>query len=149
MLQEIADITRNVLEDYLKVNKVSISTDFPYRGDFPIDCCKGTSFILGFVMSETLNMNNVYYTNGKDSEGFHGWVEYNSKIIDITIDQFDFKNNTLVIDIEKSNFHSRFLTQKKIPFSEIILPSYHNFRKIYNEIKSEIDTKLKRKSWNN
>lgn len=143
MLQEIADITRNVLEDYLKINKVSINTNFcnPSRGYFPIDCCKGASHILGLVMSETLNMDNVNYTHGTDSElGIHGWLEYDLKIIDITIDQFDFKNKTLVIDIDKSNFHSRFKKKRRDP---IKVWKHHPFREVYEAINSEIVAKLK------
>lgn len=132
-LPELAQYVREEVEAYLKSTEKTINTD-PYNPDlkFPERCCKGASHILGLIMNENLEMKNVKYVWGTSQElGTHGWIEYDSILLDITIDQFDFSNKTLVVEKGKSDFHTKFKNQEKF---EIDVREGHNFRNIYNDI---------------
>ncbi len=141
-LQKLAQSTREKLEAHLKLTGKSICTDFlnPEQ-EFPNGCCKSASMILGLIMEESLKMRNVKYVWGTCPKlGTHGWIEFDSMLLDITIDQFNFAKKILVVEKEKSIFHVNFKSQGRFPIN---VRENHSIRTIYNEIKSEILSKVK------
>ncbi|WP_023639685.1 hypothetical protein [Dickeya zeae] len=62
----------------------------PFFGAFPVNCCQGSSVFLGMLLSHFQHYNSIKVIHGSTRNRiyYHFWVEVNSKIYDLTIDQF-------------------------------------------------------------
>lgn len=87
---ELSRDLRHVLEDnrdYLEEAGV------PFFGMFPDNCCQGASVFLGVLLShyQPRGATKVIHGSTRNRMYHHFWVEVNSKVYDLTIDQF-YKN---------------------------------------------------------
>lgn len=142
-LSKLALTVRLELEKAVKDDKYCLSTEPFDLKPFPHGCCKLSSLILGLFMKNDFNLNGVEYVFGIHNEmGSHGWIEYNSIIYDITIDQFDtkFKNHPiLVINKALSDFHNSYKLQQRFG---VVLSKPHKGYTIYETIKEQVLSKI-------
>ncbi|ECK6591654.1 hypothetical protein ICC55_002889 [Salmonella enterica] len=75
----------------------------PFFGMFPENCCQGTSVFLGMLLSHFLTRDMIKVVRGstRDRLYHHFWVEVDSKIYDLTLDQFHETMNGKYKGIEK------------------------------------------------
>lgn len=106
----IEKIAKNLKSALYKADKKKLTIEFE---NFPIGSCGGACDILFFFLQEN-GYKNIKYVCGEKSSKTHAWLEFDSFIIDITIQQFD-KSITDVIFPLNSLIHKKFkITQKYI-----------------------------------
>lgn len=84
---KLASDLRSILEkDHSELD----SMGFPFIGMFPRDCCRGASVFLGLITNKFYPKYSINIIQGTTLDRYSGhyWVEINSKVYDITIDQF-------------------------------------------------------------
>ena len=122
-LRTLATRVRLAIEQHLRANPdINLSTNFinPTRGSFPLDSCKATSHILGyvFVRLEEANPAGLQYVWGQRGLETHGWLQSGEFIIDLTADQFDDENRSVVVvQRDLSPWHDSFKPHYWTPFS--------------------------------
>lgn len=90
LVTKLAKDLRSVFEenfDYFDESGV------PFFGMFPENCCQGASVFLGMLLSHffTRDIIKVVHGSTRNRLYHHFWVEVDSKIYDLTLDQF-YKN---------------------------------------------------------
>lgn len=138
-LEKLALDVRKAIEEHIREHDTYLCSDIlnPIQ-TFPNGCCKNVSIILGLIMERNLKLDNVKMiqgiarTNENELSDTHIWIEYNSYIIDLTIDQFDSFDAPLVIHVKESAFHKQeFPNQNKF---SIDLSKDHPLWQVYLDI---------------
>lgn len=135
VLEREARCFRSALEEYLRQHpEVNLSTNVfnPLRGRFPTDCCKATSFLFGHHLSKLVDRKEIKYVWGQRADGDHGWLQHNGYIVDLTADQFDGEDRSVIVVPEgTSPLHQTFEPQFTYPFEPT--PG-HKFEEMAEEI---------------
>lgn len=84
---KLASDLREVLE---KAHTKLDSMGFPFFFDFPVNCCQGSSILLGLEASQNFPSSKIEIILGstRKRDIHHYWVEIDGKVYDLTIDQF-------------------------------------------------------------
>lgn len=84
---KLASDLRKILE---KTHTKLDSMGFPFFFDFPVNCCQGSSILLGLEASERFPSSKIEVVVGstRKRDVHHYWVEVDNKVYDLTIDQF-------------------------------------------------------------
>ena len=107
-LMAYAERFRHALELYQAENPELVLSSDPARAlsKFPHDCCKSASYMLGYALSKVFPPEDLRYVMGVG--GRHGWLECGEFLMDITADQFDDEDRTVIVTPwEESEWHLR------------------------------------------
>ncbi|MFT6908848.1 MAG: hypothetical protein ACJAS1_005555 [Oleiphilaceae bacterium] len=115
--------------------------------NFPAACCDDASILLAKFLEENgyREVNLIHGSSGGENKDInsHDWLLVDCTIVDITADQFNWKNysNHPVIIQEQSAFHLTFVQENKGPAlaTERAIQNKVNFNFDYQEIKNNID----------
>lgn len=119
ILEDVVPRFRQALEQYYQLHPtISHSTNpkLPVLARFPEDHCKSASMMLGVYLIEHCGIRpeRVRYVWGTRGAETHGWIQCAGLIIDITADQFDDQDRSVIIERPtNANWHSTFAGQKK------------------------------------
>lgn len=107
---------------------------------FPQGCCGDTSDLLAKYLTE----HNIYaeYVWGINSKGqSHGWLEYQGWIVDITADQFNEIQQSVLVTTDKA-WHSKFKERGRgiRDFEQFNEYNKERLSLIYNYIKESMST---------
>lgn len=137
-LFDLAYAVRKELELYTENNPDCLNLDWNnLESSFPNGACKLTSLILKNFMLIDFGLSDVWYVQGFHKKyGYHAWIEHNSIIYDLTIDQFEeYEKNEYVFLKESSLFHHKF----NLKFhKELCLTEKHPAYKVYQDIRKKI-----------
>jgi hypothetical protein len=119
-LEREATRFRTALEKYLRLHPdVRLTTDFlnPWRGEFPVDCCKSTSVMFGHHLTRMVGPDRLALTNGVRGNVIHAWLRVGDYFVDLTADQFDGESRRVIVEhVEASPWFSSFAQQQSFPF---------------------------------
>lgn len=129
-----SSLFRNTIE---RMNK----TNFPLSSwfeRFPLGCCGDTSDLLAKYLTEEHSIETLYVW-GMRGEQSHAWLEHKKLIIDITADQFDEVNESVIITTDRT-WHSQFVGQnlRSSDFDTFTDRNAVRLRMIYNNILSNM-----------
>lgn len=111
---------RTALEEYTRRNPDDrFTTGFlnPLRGEFPVDCCKSSSWMFAHHLLRTGWDVEVTYIWGWRGRASHGWLAVDGHIVDLTADQFQDEERTVIVaPIGTSPWHDTFTPHHSSPF---------------------------------
>ncbi|MGA3699972.1 hypothetical protein ACPAVH_29550 [Enterobacteriaceae bacterium TYF_5] len=152
---KLASDLREVLE---KTHTKLDSMGFPFFFDFPVNCCQGSSILLGLEASQNFSTSKIEIILGstRKRDIHHYWVEIDSKVYDLTIDQFsswiDKKYQcptSPVYAAEKHPLRNYFFYKERyapIEVFSIFCDRYANLRDVMSAL-SLIKKELERYGW--
>lgn len=96
---------------------------------FPSGCCKTTSFLLARYLHEN-GFDKLQYVYGwrnfsSKNRFSHGWLQIGDLIVDITADQFELVNSSILVTFDRS-FYLQFLPHRFFDYD-----SYMKFNESY------------------
>lgn len=117
---------RTATEDYVRRHPDDrFTTDFanPFRGSFPVGCCKSTSWMLGHHLTRLGEAGEISFVSGRRAQETHIWLVVDGFIVDLTADQFADENRpVIVVATGESAWHDTFKPHRSFPFN---VPSHH------------------------
>lgn len=141
-LYQTASAFRNELEKYYARNPdVNHSTNFlnPERGQFPLDHCKAASSMFAEYLISHIGVSTdlVLYAWGERNGETHGWLVFDSWIVDLTADQFsDEERKVIVESVNDSEWHQSFGEPSIDPLD---LRRNHDFVQVADEIAGKLE----------
>lgn len=86
LIKLASDLRRILEKTHAKLDRMG----FPHFYNFPVNCCQGSSILLGLEASQKFPASKIEVVLGstRKRDIHHYWVEIDNKIYDLTIDQF-------------------------------------------------------------
>ncbi len=110
--------------------------------DFPHGSCGDASYLLAKYLEEQ-GCGKFEYVLGKRIADLysHAWLEQKGIIIDITADQFEGQNCSVLVTSDKS-WHSQFVEEERqvADFELFNHSASSDLRRSYNQVKNKIET---------
>ncbi|EPG6063881.1 hypothetical protein [Proteus mirabilis] len=90
---------------------------------FPVNSCEPSSILLGGLLSEYLNSNEVFIIKVDSNKigGMHFFVEFENLYYDLTSDQFEFIDNVIIAEDKESLFNLQYTIEFKKNFTDFII----------------------------
>lgn len=137
MKQELFDLCKQFRKS-LEMMDISEFPNSTFFRNFPRGCCVDTSNLLAKYLSEH-GIKTEHYWGINTSGQSHAWLETMDWIIDITADQFEQIEDTVMITNNRS-WHSQFKNQKSTNADFETFNTYNKERlfAIYKNIQKQL-----------
>ena len=123
-IKSICERTRNAAYRVYLHGKLPVHTGIP----FPCGTCGWVSVALGAILATEYPQLLFFYVSGICGNQTHAWIEYQNYIIDITADQFDeIDKSILIIVKEESDFHKKYQVVNSVRVNEEFMRVYLNY----------------------
>lgn len=117
---------RTATEEYVRLHPEDrFATDFvnPFRGSFPVGCCKSTSWMLAHHLTRLGEPDDITFVAGERAWETHIWLVVDGFIVDLTADQFTDEHRPVIVVADGvSAWHDTFKPHRVFPFD---VPSHH------------------------
>jgi hypothetical protein len=139
----VSRFRRAIEESDLSIESIGEEASGRMR-EFPDSACAETTTILGIFLTDRFGLTPLIQKGGQIEKGelwwgTHEWLKHNDIIIDITADQFDMVNESVIVT-EQSEFHYQYV-QKEFDYNpHFILANHEDWKKpLYDVVVAKYD----------